>query len=49
MSDRLAAASSVYEDRERLKNWLQERLVWVAEPLPDGNSPSEEKLDAPHA
>jgi len=47
MSDRLAAASSVYEDRERLKNWLQERLVWVAEPLPDGNSPSEEKLDAP--
>jgi hypothetical protein len=47
MSDQLAEASSVYDDRERLKNWLQERFVSVAEPLPDGNSPSEEKLDAP--
>jgi hypothetical protein len=47
MSDRLAEASSVHDDRERLKNWIQERLVSVAAPLPDGNSPSEEQLDAP--
>jgi hypothetical protein len=47
MSEQLAAASSVYDERERLKSWLQERLVTVAEPLPDGSEVSEEKLDAP--
>jgi hypothetical protein len=47
MSDQLAAASSVYEDRQRLKTWLQERLMSVADPLPDGNAPKAEKLDAP--
>jgi hypothetical protein len=47
MSERLAAASSVYDDRDRLKGWLQERLVSAATPLPDGGGPSEEKLDAP--
>ena len=47
MSDQLAAASSVYDDRERLKTWLQERLVSATDPLPDGGSLTEEKLDAP--
>ncbi len=47
LSERLAAASSVYDDRERLKGWLQDRMVSVAAPLPDSAGPSEEKLDAP--
>lgn len=47
MSDRLAAASSVYDDRDRLKGWLQDRLITAAAPLPDNSGPSEEKLDAP--
>lgn len=47
MSEQLASASSVYDDRERLKSWLQERLVSATSPLPDSGGPSEEKLDAP--
>jgi hypothetical protein len=34
-------------DRERLKSWLQDRLVVASAPLPDGEPLTEEKLDAP--
>jgi hypothetical protein len=47
MSQQLAARSAVYEEREQLKSWLQDRLVLASAPLPLGETPTEEKLDAP--
>jgi hypothetical protein len=43
LSDRLASVSAVYSDRDRLKGWLQQRLM-TATPSPGGTT--EEVLDA---
>jgi hypothetical protein len=45
MSDQLASLSAVYGDRDRLKDWLQNRIA--AAPLPGGGFLTEERLDAP--
>lgn len=47
LSDGLGQLSAVYPERDRLKTWLQERLVMIAQPVATGDSRPEEKLDAP--
>ncbi|NJL47899.1 MAG: DUF1574 domain-containing protein, partial [Leptolyngbyaceae cyanobacterium SM2_5_2] len=46
MSDQIAGFSAVYGDRERLKNWVQDRFLAFS-PVAENGLFTEEKLDAP--
>ncbi len=46
MSEQVGSISAVHGDRERLKTWLQERLLAIS-PVVEGGLFTEEKLDAP--